>query len=162
FETAVEAMRRGAADYLAKPFTPEQIRQVLGRLAKTRKLEGRVAELESRISSTVPEADLGTNEPAVQQVVDVALKAAASPATIFLDKIADLHTEIQPKLLRLLQEKEYERVGEAKPRRANVRVIAATNRNLEKAVHEGRFREDLFYRVNVIALHLPPLRERRA
>src|SRR6185295_10991234 len=60
-----------------------------------------------------------------------------------------------------LQEKEYERVGEAKPRQANVRVIAATNRNLEAAVKKGTFREDLFYRLNVIDLHVPPLRERK-
>jgi NtrC-family two-component system response regulator AlgB len=88
--------------------------------------------------------------------------ARAEGGTLFLDEIGELPLEIQPKLLRLLHEKEYERVGETKPRRANVRVITATNGNLEKAVHEGRFREDLFYRVNVVALHLPPLRERKA
>src|SRR5262249_52154195 len=66
------------------------------------------------------------------------------------------------KLLRLLQEKEYERVGEAKTRRANVRVIAATNRSLEQAVQQGRFREDLFYRLNVISVPMPALRERLA
>jgi len=234
FETAVEAMRRGASDYIPKPFTPEQIRQALARLVKTRKLQGRVAELESRMSGSTPETDLTTNEPAMQRVFDVAFKAAAMPTnvlllgesgtgksvlaraihenspqrdnafvtvscpslskelleselfghvkgsftgavgetwgkvaradggTLFLDEIGELPPEIQPKLLRLLQEKEYERVGEAKSRRANVRVIAATNQNLEKAVKEGRFREDLFYRVNVIALHMPSLRERKA
>jgi NtrC-family two-component system response regulator AlgB len=86
----------------------------------------------------------------------------ADGGTLFLDEIGDLPLEIQPKLLRLLQEREYERVGEAKPRRANVRVIAASNRNLEQAVSEGRFREDLFYRLNVISLRLPSLRERPA
>ncbi len=233
-ETAVEAMRRGAADYVPKPFTPEQIRTVLARLARTRKLEQRLADLESRLSADAPAADLGTAEPAMQKVLEIALKAAATPATVlllgesgpgktvlaralhdrsllkenpfvtvscpslsrellesqlfghlkgaftgamadtwgkvahadggtlFFDEIGEVPLEIQPKLLRLLQEKEYERLGEGKPRRANVRVVAASNRNLEQAVKEGRFREDLFYRLNVISVTLPPLRERPA
>jgi NtrC-family two-component system response regulator AlgB len=86
--------------------------------------------------------------------------ALADGGTLFLDEIGELPLEIQPKLLRLLQEKEYERVGESKTRRANVRVISATNRDLEKAVQEGRFREDLFYRLNVISIRMPSLRER--
>jgi two-component system, NtrC family, response regulator AlgB len=231
-ETAVEAMRRGAFDYLPKPCTPDQVRQVLARIERTKRLENRVVELESQLSLESPEVDLKTDSPVMQSVIDMAFKAANSDATvlilgesgtgktvlargmharsprkgrafvtvscpslsrelleselfghvkgaftgalaetqgkvaaaeggtILLDEIGDLPLEIQSKLLRLLQEREYERVGEAKPRRANVRVISATNRDLVEAVREGRFREDLYYRLNVITLRLPPLRER--
>ncbi|MEO8427948.1 MAG: sigma-54 dependent transcriptional regulator [Verrucomicrobiota bacterium] len=232
-ESAVEAMRRGAVDYIAKPFTPEQLRRVLNRIVKTRNLQCRLADLESRISSDSPSTELVSVEPAMQKVFELARKAADTPATmlilgesgtgktvlaraihdcsqqksktfvtvscpslsrelleselfghvrgaftgavgetwgkvsvadggtLFLDEIGELPLEIQPKLLRLLQDKEYERVGEAKTRRANVRVIAASNKDLEQAVQDSRFREDLFYRLNVILLHLPPLRERK-
>jgi NtrC-family two-component system response regulator AlgB len=231
-DTAVEAMRRGAMDYIGKPFTPEQIRQSLARIEKNSRLENRVVELESILSSNETLADFSSEEPLVQKMFETATQAAGSAATLlllgesgtgksvlaralhrnspyrdnafvtvacpslskelleselfghvrgaftgavgetwgkvkaaeggtlFLDEIGELPLEIQPKLLRLLQEREYERVGDPKPRKANVRVIAATNRKLEDLVKEGKFREDLYYRLNVITIEMPPLRQR--
>jgi DNA-binding NtrC family response regulator len=86
---------------------------------------------------------------------------AAEQGTLFLDEIGELPLEIQPKLLRLLQEKTYERIGDAKERTADVRIIAATNRDLEHEVAEGRFRRDLYERLNYVPVRIPPLRERR-
>jgi two-component system, NtrC family, response regulator AlgB len=232
--TAVEAMRRGAFDFVPKPFTPDQIRAVLAKIEKARALQTRVHALERELAGEAPPVDLESAEPATQQALTVAFKVADTPAsililgpsgtgksvlareihrrsaqrdaafvtvscpslsrelleselfghvrgsftgavadaigkvaaadggTLFLDEIGEMPLEIQPKLLRLLQEREYERVGEARPRRANVRVIAATNRALAGDVKAGRFREDLFYRINVISVALPGLRDRPA
>jgi two-component system, NtrC family, response regulator AlgB len=232
-ETAVLAIQRGAFDYLAKPFKPAQIAQMLERVAKTRQLETRISDLEGQLPR--PDANMElvvSSEPQMQRLMEVAKRSASSDATIlmlgesgtgksvlarqihrwsprakepfvtvscpslsrdlleselfghmkgaftgavattwgkvaagdrgtlFLDEIGELPMEIQPKLLRLLQEREYERLGESKIRMANVRVIAATNRHLKEAVAKGTFREDLLYRLDVISLSLPPLRER--
>jgi NtrC-family two-component system response regulator AlgB len=232
-ETAVEAMRRGAFDFLPKPFTPEQLRLVLERVARLRRLESHVEELEEQVRATVPEADLQTQEPEMQRALEVAFKAAPSDVTVllrgesgtgkgivaraiharsgraagpfvtvhcpslsaelleselfghargaftgavretagkvaaaeagtlFLDEIGELPVSLQAKLLRLAQEKCYERVGDAQTLHCDIRILAATNRDLQAAMAAGTFREDLFYRLNVIEVALPPLRERR-
>src|SRR5208282_356687 len=85
----------------------------------------------------------------------------ADRGTIFLDEIGDIPLELQPKLLRVLQEREFERLGSTRTKQVNVRVIAATHRNLEEMIVENQFRQDLYYRLNIFPISIPPLRERR-
>jgi DNA-binding NtrC family response regulator len=111
--------------------------------------------LESELFGYVKGAFTGANQAKMGRV------QYADGGTLFLDEIGDMKPALQAKLLRVLQEKEYEPVGGIKPVPVDVRILAATHRDLEKAVAEGTFREDLYYRLNVIPLRIPPLRERR-
>jgi DNA-binding NtrC family response regulator/tetratricopeptide (TPR) repeat protein len=86
---------------------------------------------------------------------------AAAGGTLYLDEVGDIGLDVQPKLLRFLESSEIQPLGEPRPQRVDVRIIASTNRNLEQMVADGQFREDLFYRLNVVPLHVPPLRDRR-
>ncbi|MFO0824957.1 MAG: sigma-54 dependent transcriptional regulator [Gemmataceae bacterium] len=232
-DSAIEAMRKGAFDYLPKPFTPNELRVVLDRSALVRGLRNRVAALEEQVGQLAPDIELETEEPSMRSTLEVAFQVAPTEATVllrgesgtgkgvlaraiharskrasrpfvtvhcpslsaellesdlfghtkgsftgavqdkigkvdaanggtlFLDEIGDLPLLLQPKLLRLIQDKAYERVGDPEQRTADVRIVAATNRDLEAEVRSGRFREDLFYRLNVIEVMLPPLRNRR-
>jgi len=230
--TAVEAMRRGAADYIPKPFTPEQVELVVDRVATLRGMEQRLAALKEDVNRLRPEMSFASRHPSMQKAVELARQVAATEAvvlirgasgtgktvlaraihgwssradkpfgcvscptlgvelleselfghvkgaftgalrdnlgrvaaceggTLFLDEIGDLPLAVQAKLLRFIQDREYERVGDHQTRRADVRLLVATNADLEKAVRESRFREDLYYRLNVIQIELPPLAER--
>lgn len=234
-KVAVEAMRRGAVDFLEKPFQREQFTTVLARLQRLRQLNQRIERLELQVTENKTqnvEPIFDFTSPVMQGVMEMLLRAAKTPAsililgetgtgksvaaravhekshladrpfvtvscpslsrelleselfghvkgaftgaikdhwgkvraaeggTLFLDEIGDLPMEIQPKLLRLLQEREYERLGENVTRTASLRVIAATNRDLKKRVADGAFREDLYFRLNVITAEMPPLRAR--
>jgi two-component system, NtrC family, response regulator AlgB len=231
-DTAVEAIRRGAIDYLPKPFTPAQIRQIVERILAQRSMARRVRDLEQFLSEEVPEIDPSSAAPSMRAVLEMLERAAHSDApvllrgesgtgkgvlartlhsasprahrsfitvncptlssellaselfghaegaftgavrdqagrveaaeggSLFLDEIGEISPALQAKLLRFLQEKQFERIGESKTRRADVRIVCATNRDLETDVREGRFREDLLFRLNVIEVRVPALRDR--
>lgn len=231
-ESAVEAIRRGATDYIPKPFTPAQVKLAMQKVFELKTLELKITTLEEDLGRLYPDVDFSSASGEMQRAVNLARQVAPSEATILLrgesgtgksvlaraihawsnralrpinivscpsfssdlleselfghvrgaftgavrdnrgriaaceggtlllDEIGDLPLSLQPKLLRFVQDKEFERVGDYTTRKADVRIIAATNVDLEKAVREGRFREDLFYRLNVIQIEIPPLRER--
>jgi two-component system response regulator HydG len=232
-ETAVEAMKAGAFDYLKKPFEPEQLEMVVARAVEHGRLRRENAKLKEALGgafsvhgivgessamrdvvgvleriapSDVPvliEGESGTGKDMVARAIHgmsarsagpyLALNMSAIPenlaeselfghekgafsgadqarkgffaeadgGTLFLDEVGLLPPMLQPKLLRVLQDGEYIPVGSRKPQKANVRVVAATNEDLKKAVQAGRFREDLYFRLRVVPIRLPPLRERR-
>ncbi len=231
-ETAVEAMKRGACDFLTKPVNIEKLEILMRRALKNRATEAKVEQLEERldekfsfdgiIGSSPPlqaviekvkrvapskatvliEGDTGTGKELVAQSIHqnsprarqpfVAVHCAAlasnlleselfghekgaftgaserrigrfeaaDQGTLFLDEIGEIDASIQVKLLRFLETRSFERLGSIKPIQVDVRLIAATNRNLREMVEKGEFREDLYYRLNVVTIRTPSLRER--
>lgn len=231
-DTAVQAMRLGAVDYLPKPFTPEQVDIVTERISSVSRMEADISRMKEDLSRLHPETSFSTNNLSMKHVLETAKQVAPTDATVlirgengtgktvlakaihswstrsskpiavvscpslspelleselfghvkgaftgavkdnvgriasceggtlFLDEIGELPLSIQPKLLRFLQDREYERVGDQKTRYADVRIISATNRDLEEAVRDDKFREDLYYRLNVIQIDMPSLSER--
>jgi two-component system NtrC family response regulator len=232
-ESAVEAMKQGAFDYITKPFNRDELRITLEKALRMRRLEHENVELRAEIKGRYRfEEIVGTSEK-VREVLETAGRVASSDAsvlitgesgtgkellargihyssprangpfvavncaaipetlieselfghvkgaftgairdkegkfeladggTLFLDEIGELRIDLQSKILRALQEKTVDRVGGSRPVPVDARVIAATNRDIERAVKDGKFREDIYYRLSVITLHMPPLRERK-
>jgi len=230
-ESAVEAVKLGAFDYLEKPFEQEQIRQIVAKAMKTHELARRdarpepptvrgrfhligeaaairqifavVEKVADTPSTVLITGESGTGKELVARALHenstrhkgpfIKINCAAIPrtlmeselfgyekgaftgavgakpgrfelahgGTLFLDEIGEIPTEMQVKLLRVLQESEFERVGGIKTIKVDVRLVTATNRDLTREIAEETFREDLFYRLNVVPIHIPPLRDRR-
>ena len=231
-DTAVVAIKKGAYDYLQKPFDFEELKLFTRKVFEHHQLVHEMAELREELASIQGSGDIVTRNRAMIELLDLAARVAESSisiliegesgtgkelvahyvhqksdraekpfvkvncaaipeqlleselfghvrgaftgalkdrqgrfemadgGTIFLDEIGELSSSIQSKLLRVLQTKDFERVGENITRTVDVRIISATNRNLDEALKEGSFREDLFYRLNGVRIKLPPLRER--
>ena len=232
-ETAVDAMKMGAADYLLKPFRPEQLSLVMEKVAQQRKLASEYHYMKGRLEEVTRFENIIGQSPAMQEVFDlipevaqsdstvlimgetgtgkelvakaihakskrshlpfVALNCGAIPenlleselfghqrgaftgatharkgffevvsgGTLFLDEIGEISQKMQVDLLRVLEEKKIMRVGDREPIGVDFRLISATRRDLDKEVKEGIFREDFFYRINVITIRIPPLRKRK-
>ncbi|TIH10652.1 sigma-54-dependent response regulator transcription factor AlgB [Pseudomonas leptonychotis] len=230
-DTAVDAIQAGAADYVVKPCSPDQLRLAAAKQLEIRRLAERLEHLEGSVRK--PGEGLDSNNPAMMAVLQTAKQVADTDAnililgesgtgkgelaqaihgwskrakkacvtincpslsaelmeselfghnrgsftgatestqgrvsqadggTLFLDEIGDFPLALQPKLLRFIQDKVYERIGDPQTRQADVRILAATNLDLDEMAKNGQFREDLKYRLNVITLTLPALRERR-
>jgi DNA-binding NtrC family response regulator len=231
-ETAVQAMRLGAYDFLTKPFPLKELEALIEKAYERRKLRKENTQLRELLDRYRPPADMIGRSPAMQEIFRLIQRAgpsekailvqgesgtgkelvaralhrgsrrtdkpmviincaalpetlleselfgfekgaftgavAAKPGlfevadggTLFIDEIGELPGSLQAKLLRVLEDGSLRRIGSLKERRVDVRVLAATNRNLSKEVEAGRFREDLYYRINVMSLELPPLRQR--
>ncbi|OGS04694.1 MAG: hypothetical protein A3G41_00350 [Elusimicrobia bacterium RIFCSPLOWO2_12_FULL_59_9] len=230
-DSALEALRAGALDYLLKPFHPEDFASKIRRALREKQLGEENRLLARHVSREYAPVEVIGRSPAILRVLDMADRVAATPAdvlilgesgtgkeliarrlhlrsgrrgrfipvdcgaipenlleneffghekgaytdasraaqglmeladggTFFLDEVCELPGSLQAKLLRALQEKQFRRVGGAEIRSVDVRIVTATNKDIEQEIKAGRFREDLFYRLNVISLRLPPLRER--
>jgi two-component system response regulator AtoC len=231
-ELAVEAMKKGAYDYLPKPFTTAEVVLTLRKAEEREKLRREVTRLRKRVKADQRYPEIVAKSAGMREAVELATKVAQHPSTVlitgesgtgkeliarlihgasprasrpfvpincgaipenlleselfghvkgaftgahvdraglfeeadggslFLDEIGELPPQLQVKLLRALQEGEIRRVGDSSARKVDVRLVAATARDLEQEVREGNFRSDLYYRINVVRIHLPPLRQR--